>query len=74
MKPTIALIKLSRTVVFKNHIKPITLPEKNKTYNGERMIATGWGLNSTDPKTMPPILQEVTMYAMSAEECQEVFR
>ena len=35
------------------------------------MIATGWGLNSTDPKTMPPILQEVTI---SAEECQVIFR
>jgi hypothetical protein len=74
MKPTIALIKLSRTVVFKNHIKPISLPEKNKTYNGERMIATGWGLTSTDPPMLDSILQEVTMYAMSAEECQEVFR
>ena len=74
MKPTIALIKLSRTVVFKNHIKPICLPDTNKLYNGEKMIATGWGLNSTDPRTKPSILQEVIMHAISAEECQVMFR
>ena len=38
------------------------------------MIATGWGLSSTDPETMPQILQEVKMYAISAEECQVIFR
>ena len=74
MKPTLALIKLSRTVVFKNHIQPICLPEKNKFYNGERMIATGWGLTSTNPPMWNSILQEVTMYAISAEECQDMFR
>ena len=74
MKRSIALIKLNQTVIFKHHIKPINLPVKNKTYNGERMIATGWGLTSTDPPMSDSILQEVTMYAMSAEECKEVFR
>ena len=74
MKPTLALIKLSQTVVFKNHIQPICLPEKNKLYNGERMIATGWGLTSRYPPMSNSILQEVTMYAISAEECQDMFR
>ena len=74
MKPTLALIKLSRTVVFKNHIQPICLPERNKSYSGQRMIATGWGLTSTNPPMWNSILQEVTMYAISAEECQDMFR
>lgn len=74
LRNDIALIKLSRTVVFKNHVQPICLPEKNKLYNGERMIATGWGLTSTDPPMSTSILQEVTMYAISAEECQDMFR
>ena len=46
-------------------MKPTCLQEKNKSYNGERMIATGSGTASTDPDSLPPILQEVAMPAIT---------
>ena len=39
----IALLKLKRDVVYKEHIIPVCLPSANANYIGQTATVTGWG-------------------------------
>ena len=39
----IALLKLNRDVVYKEHIIPVCLPNSDETYVGKTATVTGWG-------------------------------
>lgn len=45
-KNDVALIKLSRKIQFTDRIQPILLPKSQDLFEGQDVIASGWGLKS----------------------------
>ncbi|KAM7360105.1 ovochymase-like isoform 1-T2 [Cochliomyia hominivorax] len=69
----IALIKLDRNVVFKNHIKPVCLPITTQSFEMKSTTFTiaGWGITETSSKSSVLLKAEVLAYSRSV--CQAVF-
>jgi len=69
----IALIRLQKKVVYKEHIIPVCLPEAATSYVGDKATVVGWGRTAHGQSSTPDKLQEVEVEVISQETCQEWF-
>ncbi|KAF7998295.1 hypothetical protein HCN44_009693 [Aphidius gifuensis] len=64
----VALLRLEKSVVFSDYVRPICLPDAEPK-SGTKCTVTGWGQLFEVGRIFPDTLQEVELPLISTEEC-----
>ncbi|XP_020278717.1 trypsin-1-like [Pseudomyrmex gracilis] len=65
----IGLVKLKNSIVFEGPLRPVCLPDRTKTFAGEKGIVTGWGAVK-ESGMVSHTLQEVVVPILTNAECR----
>merc|ERR1712096_532312 len=63
----IAVVRLTKDVVFKRHIIPVCLPTFKENFVGKKAFVIGWGRTAHGQITTPAKLQEVEVEVITNE-------
>lgn len=69
----LALVKLSQKIDFTDRIKPALLPTTKETFEGQDVIASGWGLKSSGDQNVASELQWAPMHIISYADCVQIY-
>jgi secreted trypsin-like serine protease len=68
----VAILKLSRPVLYEAHISPICLPEKGRDLEeGTVAMVSGWGATEADSAKRPKELQVADVKVVSGKKCEK---
>jgi secreted trypsin-like serine protease len=68
----VAILKLSRPVLYEAHISPICLPEKGRDLEeGTVAMVSGWGATEADSAKRPKELQVADVKIVSGKKCEK---
>ena len=70
----IALVRLKKEVVYKEHIIPVCLPDFKENFVGKNAAVVGWGRSQHGQIVTPSVLQEVEVQVINSDKCQEWFK
>nr|XP_053634331.1 serine proteinase stubble-like [Cherax quadricarinatus] len=70
----VALVKVNRKIIYKEHIIPVCLPKQGDSFVGEYGTVTGWGRLSHGVSSTPEVLQEVDVEVLRNDVCQSWFK
>jgi secreted trypsin-like serine protease len=70
----IALVRLKKEVIYKEHIIPVCLPDFKENFVGKTAAVVGWGRSAHGQIVTPSVLQEVEVQVINSEKCQEWFK
>ena len=65
----IALIKLKREIVFNDFVRPVCLPTRDRSYNGQNTTVVGWGKQS-EGGLPADVLMEVLVPVITQKKCR----
>lgn len=65
----IALIKMNRNIEFNDRVRPVCLPPKDRSYNGQDTTVVGWG-KLAEGGVPANILQQVSVPIISQKKCR----
>lgn len=69
----LALVKLTQKIDFTDRIQPALLPKSKDLFEGKDVIASGWGLKSTDDQNVASELQWAPMHIIPNEDCAQIY-
>lgn len=69
----IALIKLKREIIFNDDVRPVCLPESDRSYNGHNTTVVGWGKLS-EGGNPADVLMEVIVPIITQRKCRKQTR
>uniref|UniRef100_A0A224XIH6 Putative trypsin-like serine protease n=1 Tax=Panstrongylus lignarius TaxID=156445 RepID=A0A224XIH6_9HEMI len=66
----VALVRLAKSVIFRDNILPICLPKRGSIFKGRMGLVAGWGKTDTSyGKTGTNVLHKAVVPILSDEEC-----
>ncbi|KAJ6642449.1 Collagenase [Pseudolycoriella hygida] len=69
----LTLIKLSRKIEFTDRIQPVILPKSNDLFEGQDVIASGWGRQFTNAPHAAPELRWAPLHIISYDDCVKFY-
>lgn len=69
----VALIKLPQPVNLTDRIQPIKLPRTQEKFQGVKVVASGWGLQSDSSQQVAPELQFAHLQVITKRECLKTY-
>jgi len=69
----IALIKLTREIIFNDDIRPVCLPGSDRSYNGHNTTVVGWG-KLKEGGNPADVLMEVVVPIITQKKCRKQTR
>lgn len=73
LRNDIALVKLERDVHYREHIRPICLPNPGDVFDGQRCVSTGWGVD-VRINDFAPVLKRVDLPIVPRQNCVRKLR
>ncbi|XP_037032043.1 trypsin-1 isoform X2 [Bradysia coprophila] len=76
VKDDIALLRLHKTIIFTDVVKPACILSSENNYEGDVAVVSGWGWTMEDQSTGDPanILQKASVNVWKNSDCQKSFR